>query len=113
VSTVPTQFRLTNSERNVLKHLGDGDTTKGLRKLMDQIEGAYIYKGKKYSVQRLVKFKHPESRQWIEAVEYCDWDVLQTYVREKKEFLERFKKWYPDEALRKRVEDDGVVYEED
>lgn len=63
---------------------------------MEKIEGAYEYKGKKYSVQGSVKFKHPETRQWIEAVEYCDWEVSETYVREKNEFLSKFKKWYPE-----------------
>lgn len=77
------------------------------------IQGAYTYKGKKYSVQRLVNLKHPVTRKWVDAVEYCSWDTLIFYVREKQEFLERFKKHYPDLASRTIAEDDGVNYEQE
>lgn len=59
--------------------------------------GSFIYKGKKYTVQRIVKMKHPETREWIEAVEYNDWEVLNFYVREKSDFLNKFKPYYPED----------------
>ena len=57
---------------------------------------SYKYKGKKYTLQRELEFKHPETREWVEAVEYLSWENDQCYVREKKEFYERFERLIPN-----------------
>lgn len=56
---------------------------------------SYQYKGKKYTFQKELKFKHPETREWVEAVEYLSWENDECYVREKKEFYKIFKPYYP------------------
>lgn len=53
----------------------------------------YIGKKDVYTVVKLVKMKHPESRAWIEAVLYLGPMIdgeRQPYVREKEEFLKKF-----------------------
>lgn len=59
---------------------------------LEVISGAYTYKGQNYYVQRIVKLKHPVNRRWIDAIEYCTEDEREYYVREKKEFMQRFTK---------------------
>jgi hypothetical protein len=61
----------------------------------------FDYKGEKYKVINELKMKHPTTREWVDAFLYTpiqrtlDLEELETpqlYVREKSEFLERFKK---------------------
>lgn len=62
-----------------------------------EIEGTHEYKGRKYKVQREVKFKHPVTREWVVGVEYTPWDEpTEHYIREKNEFLAKFRRWYPE-----------------
>ena len=63
------------------------------------IVGTYIYKDKKYTVQREVKMKDPTTRSWVDAIEYFSWDTREHYVREKKDFLEKFTEWFPQGHL--------------
>lgn len=53
----------------------------------------FEYKGKNYGLIGQVKFKHPDTREWINAVAYrkIENDETMIYVRELNEFHERFK----------------------
>lgn len=56
----------------------------------------YSYKGRSYSVLREVQMKHPTTRKWVTAYEYIDReDPFTVFVREGKEFEEKFQKEIP------------------
>ena len=54
--------------------------------------GYYRYKGKLYKFVRLVRLKHPTTREWVAAVQYekSPNTTGDLYVRELREFLNRF-----------------------
>jgi len=51
----------------------------------------YEYKGERYSFENNVVFKHPDTREWIDAVLYCNYEGTDYYVREEKDFKAKFK----------------------
>lgn len=52
----------------------------------------YSKTGNKYVVLGEAEFKHPENRNWINSIMYSPVDnPNKVYVREKTEFLDRFK----------------------
>lgn len=52
----------------------------------------YSKTGNKYVVLGEAEFKHPENRNWIKSIMYSPVDnPNKVYVREKTEFLDRFK----------------------
>ena len=53
----------------------------------------YVYKGNKYLKLGKTKFKHPETRKWIDAILYSDVDGTGIYVRELEEFNKLFNKY--------------------
>jgi len=50
----------------------------------------YKYKGNIYKVTGPGKFKHPETREWVEAIVYTN-AMSMTFMREEKDFFKRFK----------------------
>lgn len=62
------------------------------------LAGSYVYKGSKYSFQGYCEFKCPSTRKWVRAVSYSPWDNPdKLYVREEKDFLNKFKKFFPED----------------
>lgn len=56
--------------------------------------GQYNYKGQNYQVERELLLKHPVLRTWVPAVQYrptVSGGGSQFFVRERSEFLDRFK----------------------
>ena len=91
-STRPTQFRLSESERDTLLRMGDGDLTKGLKTLLEENILKYLYKDNVYIMLKEVYLKHPTTRKWVEAIEYTDITHSKTFVREKTDFFKKFRK---------------------
>ena len=57
----------------------------------------YKYKGNTYQIVGLVKYKNPETRKWISAVAYQTYNDsnAQIWIREIREFIDRFKGFIP------------------
>lgn len=55
------------------------------------INKRYIYKDVYYKVLFPTRFKHPERREWIEALAYEQVSTGLVFVREVKEFIRLFK----------------------
>jgi len=51
----------------------------------------YKYKDKEYIVIHRIKSKHPQTREWYDAIAYASADQKNIYSREEKEFYELFK----------------------
>lgn len=69
------------------------------------LEGYYKYKGKLYLYVDTIKMKHPATRQWVDAVVYRDCNdprsgVEPKYVREKADFVKKFKRFPSSEDFR-------------
>lgn len=52
----------------------------------------YTYKNNTYQVVNIGKMKHPETRQWVEAVFYRSILTQEMFAREAKEFFSKFTK---------------------
>jgi len=59
---------------------------------MKEVVEYFEYKGNEYLVLGEVKMKHPETREWVDAIRYHTEGVNLEFVREKKEFLKLFKR---------------------
>lgn len=61
----------------------------------------YIYKSNIYRIVRETRFKHPQTREWLDAVVYtcADKENGEWFVREKTEFFDRFKEVQTDENI--------------
>ncbi len=70
----------------------------GITVIQAMVGAQFTYKKKKYEIIGYCRFKHPETRKWIEAVTYQFVKVSgklstnRVFVREFNEFFERFDK---------------------
>jgi hypothetical protein len=69
------------------------------------MRGSYHYKGNRYTFLGIVTLKEPATGVWVKAVSYSPHDdPCLTYVREFKDFRNKFKKFYPMGHCREGVE---------
>ena len=51
----------------------------------------YTYEGNTYIILGYVPFKHPDTREWLDAVHYLQLESGLDFVREKEEWFKQFK----------------------
>jgi hypothetical protein len=60
------------------------------------LQGSWMYKDELYNFQRIVRYKHPDTRKWMWGVEYTPWNApTEHFIRELEEFKKRFKPYVP------------------
>lgn len=51
----------------------------------------FTYKNKDYTVQSELEMKCPVTRKWVDAIAYLSYETGKVYVREKTDFIKKFK----------------------